>query len=194
MILLFLSISKSFSINLNEFDPDKGVIALMYHRFNENKYPSTNIRNEIFLEHLDEINNSKFEFISFNKFREVIKSKMDKNYLLLTIDDAFESFYSNAWPVLKERKIPFILFVSTREMNKNGYMTWEQIKEIKESKIIEQNESKFMVAPQNITKYFNEKILKLNNLHVVNLDHNELELLQINGLLDKNLIKPMYLS
>jgi len=34
----------------------------MYHRFNENKYPSTNIKNEIFLEHLNEINkeNNKF--------------------------------------------------------------------------------------------------------------------------------------
>ena len=73
----------------------------MYHRFNENKYPSTNIRNEVFLEHLAEINNSKFEFISFDKFSETIKSKMGKNYLLLTIDDAFSSFYLNAWPILK---------------------------------------------------------------------------------------------
>ena len=133
MILLFLSISKSFSINLNELNSDKGVIALMYHRFNENKYPSTNIRNEIFLKHLDEINNSQFKFISFNKFSEIIKSKMEKNYLLLTIDDAFESFYLNAWPVLKKRKIPFILFVSTREVGKHGYMTWEQIREIESS-------------------------------------------------------------
>ena len=131
-----LSISKSFGVNLNEFNPDKGVIALMYHRFNENKYPSTNIKNEIFLEHLDEINNSKFEFISFNKFSEIIKSKMEKNYLLLTIDDAFESFYLNAWPVLKKRKIPFILFVSTREVGKRGYMTWQQIKEIDSNDIV----------------------------------------------------------
>ena len=105
----------------------------MYHRFNENKYPSTNIRNEIFIEHLDEINNSDLEFISFNKFNEIIKSKMEKNYLLLTIDDGFESFYSNAWPILKKRKIPFILFVSTREVGKHGYMTWEQIREIESS-------------------------------------------------------------
>ena len=80
LILLLLSISKSFGENLNEFNPDKGVIALMYHRFNENKYPSTNIKNEIFLEHLNEVNNAKFEFISFNKFNEIIKSKMEKNY------------------------------------------------------------------------------------------------------------------
>jgi len=136
LILLLLSISKSFSQNLNEFNPDKGVIALMYHRFNENKYPSTNIKNEIFLEHLSEINNSEFEFIPFNKFSEIIKTKMKKNYLLLTIDDAFESFYVNAWPVLKKRKIPFILFVSTREVGKNGYMNWEQIKEIEKNDFV----------------------------------------------------------
>jgi peptidoglycan/xylan/chitin deacetylase (PgdA/CDA1 family) len=133
LILLLLSASKSLAINLSEFNPDKGVIALMYHRFNENKYPSTNIRNEVFLKHLDEINNSKFEFISFNKFNEIIKNKMEKNYLLLTIDDGFESFYLNAWPVLKKRKIPFILFVSTREVGNYGYMTWKQIKEIDSS-------------------------------------------------------------
>ena len=76
---------------------------------------------------------SKFEFISFDKFNEIIKSKIEKNYLLLTIDDGFESFYLNAWPVLKKRKIPFILFVSTREVGNYGYMTWKQIKEIESS-------------------------------------------------------------
>jgi len=136
LILLLLSISKSFAVNLNEFNPDKGVIALMYHRFNENKYPSTNIKNEIFLEHLSEINNSEIEFISFNKFSEIIKTKMEKNYLLLTIDDGFQSFYLNAWPILKKRKIPFVLFVSTREVGKSGYMNWEQIKEIEKNDFV----------------------------------------------------------
>ena len=105
----------------------------MYHRFEENKYPSTNTRNKIFLKHLKEINNLEIEFLTFAKFENVINSKIDKNYLLLTIDDAFESFYVNAWPILKNKKIPFILFVSTREIGKNGYMTWDQIKEVEAS-------------------------------------------------------------
>jgi len=108
----------------------------MYHRFNENKYPSTNIRNEIFIEHLKEINNLGIEFITFKKFEEIIKTNMDKNYLLLTIDDAFESFYLNAWPILKSKKIPFIIFVSTREIGKYGYMTWKQIKEVAASNLV----------------------------------------------------------
>jgi len=136
LILLLLSISKSFGINLNNLNTKEGVISLMYHRFNENKYPSTNIRNEIFIEHLKEINNLGIEFITFKKFEEIIKTNMDKNYLLLTIDDAFESFYLNAWPILKSKKIPFIIFVSTREIGKYGYMTWKQIKEVAASNLV----------------------------------------------------------
>ena len=130
-----MSISKSFGTVSNNLNTKAGVISLMYHRFNENKYPSTNIKNEIFLQHLEEINKLGIEFISFNKFEKLIKKNIEKNYILLTIDDAFTSFYLNAWPILKNKKIPFILFVSTREIGKHGYMTWEQIKEIQTSNL-----------------------------------------------------------
>ena len=40
------------------------------------------------------------------------KPKKQKQ-ILITIDDAFKSFYTEAWPYLKKNKIPFILFVST---------------------------------------------------------------------------------
>ena len=45
-----------------------------------------------------------------------------------------------------------------------------------------------------MTKYFDKKILRLNNLNIVDLDHNALEFLQFKGLLDKDLVKPLYLS
>ena len=44
----------------------------MYHRFDENKYPSTNIRMEVFNKHLEEIDKSNLEFISFTKFEKII--------------------------------------------------------------------------------------------------------------------------
>ena len=108
----------------------------MYHRFDENKYPSTNIRMEVFKQQLNEIEKEKIEFITFSKFEKIIKNNIDKNYLLLTIDDGFKSFYINAWPILKKKKIPFILFVSTREVGKYGYMTWEEIKEISSNEFV----------------------------------------------------------
>ena len=69
-----------------------------------------------------------------------------------------------------------------------------KIEEVTVDEIINKYDNKFNVIPKNVIKYFDEKILKLNNLSVVDLDHNELEFLQLKGLLDEELIKPLYLS
>ena len=118
---------------------EKGIIALMYHRFEENKYPSTNIRINDFIKHIELMKNSNIEFIDEKTLKEIILKK--KNYsekkILLTIDDAFLSFYKNAWPILQKEKIPFILFVNTREINNRhpNYMSWDQIREIYQSNL-----------------------------------------------------------
>ena len=65
--------------------------------------------------------------------------------------------------------------------------------QIEENKLIEEYDTQFKVIPKNISINFNKKILKLNNINIIDLDHNELEFLQIKGLLDKVLIKPLYL-
>ena len=69
-----------------------------------------------------------------------------------------------------------------------------KIEEVTVDEIIKKYNNKFNVIPRNVIKYFDKKILKLNNLNIVDLDHNELEFLQLKGLLDKELIKPLYLS
>ena len=102
----------------------------MYHRFEENKYPSTNIRLNDFKKHLQLIKEAGFIFVNPNSFEDDLKNNKGSKKILLTIDDGFSSFYENAWPVLNSKKIPFILFVSTREVGKKGYMSWDQIKEI----------------------------------------------------------------
>jgi poly-beta-1,6-N-acetyl-D-glucosamine N-deacetylase len=109
----------------------------MYHRFEENKYPSTNIKINDFLKQLEMIKKEKINFIIPKNFMSDLENKKKVRKLLLTIDDAFLSFYENAWPILKKNKIPFILFVSTREIGNSGYMTWEQIKEISKYSFVE---------------------------------------------------------
>ena len=54
--------SKIFADNNLNFD-DYGIISIMYHRFNENKYPSTNIQMEVFLKHLDIIEQMNIKFV-----------------------------------------------------------------------------------------------------------------------------------
>ena len=82
-------------------------------------------------------------------------------------------------------------FIKKFEKNLNSNLNF---KEVNLKEIINKYENEFKVIPKYATKYFDEKILKLGNVNIVDLDHNQLEFLQLKGLLNKDLIKPLYLS
>ena len=109
----------------------------MYHRFNESKYPSTNIQLDVFKEQLNIIKKQEIRFIHPKDFEKSLSQNKKERKILFTVDDGLISFYENAWPILKERKIPFILFVNTREVGAYNYMNWEQIKELYSSDLVE---------------------------------------------------------
>ena len=131
-IIIFLSNtnSKAEESNFKYYSADKGILALVYHRFDENKYPSTNIKMDIFKQQIKIIRNLKYNFYDPQDLEKKFHTVKIEKKILITIDDAFSSFYEIAWPYLKKEKIPFILFVSTQSIGSNGYMTWNQIKEI----------------------------------------------------------------
>ena len=110
-----------------------GILSLMYHRFDEEKYPSTNIQMTIFKEQVKIIRNLNYNFYNPGELELNFNTKKKEKKILITIDDAFSSFYEVAWPYLKKEKIPFILFVSTEAVGKTGYMTWKQIRELEKN-------------------------------------------------------------
>ena len=130
IIIIFQSYkSKIFSSESDSFE-DFGLISIMYHRFDESKYPSTNIQLDIFKKQLEIIKNQEIKYIHPRNFEKSLKNKKKERKILLTVDDGLLSFYENAWPILKEKKIPFILFVNTREVGSFNYMNWDQIREL----------------------------------------------------------------
>jgi len=170
LFLLFID-SKAEDNNIKHYYEDLGTLTLMYHRFNENKYPSTNIQMEIFKKQIDIIKNKNYDFENPKDFDLKFKEPKSKKKILITIDDAFTSFYDNAWPFLKKNKIPFILFVSTEPVGKRGYMTWQQIKEIEKENfafignhshsheyLIDYKSENFKKDINNSIKIFNEKL------------------------------------
>ena len=97
-----ISNSKAEDNNIKHYYEDLGTLALMYHRFNENKYPSTNIQIDIFKKQIEIINNKNYEFENPKNFDLKFKEPKSKKKILITIDDSFTSFYDNAWPFLKK--------------------------------------------------------------------------------------------
>ena len=169
-----------FSINSNaednnskQYSKDEGVVSIMYHRFNESKYPSTNIQIDIFKEHLKLIKDSKFNFVHPKDFEKNFNLPKKNKEILLTIDDGFESFYNEAWPILQKEKIPFILFISTEPVGKNGYMNWSQIKEIEKSNIgvigHHSHTHKYLIDKSEIE--FISDIENANNIFLKNLGY-----------------------
>ena len=136
IIYLFFLNAYADGVNKKYYHNEQGILSLMYHRFDENKYPSTNIRMDIFKKQIEMIKNYNFEFYNPLKFDKEFNIPKTKKKILLTIDDAFSSFYDNAWPLLKKNKIPFILFVSTEAVGNYGYMTWNEIKEIEKEDFV----------------------------------------------------------
>ena len=136
MSILVFQKNLNSSPNIEDIE-DFGLISLMYHRFEENKYPSTNIRIHDFKKHIKILQENNIRFINPKNFENEIKNNKKQRKILLTIDDGFSSFDQNAWPLLKKEKIPFILFVSTREVGAFNYMTWDQIKEISKEDFVE---------------------------------------------------------
>ena len=116
---------------------DFGLISIMYHRFNETKYPSTNIQLEIFKEQLKIIEDEGIKFIHPKEFEQSLVEKKKERKILFTVDDGLLSFYKNAWPILKKKQIPFILFVNTREVGAFNYMNWDQIRELYKEDFVE---------------------------------------------------------
>ena len=100
-------------------------------------------------------------------------------------------FYNKQQTICSVIKFREKYFLKEFDKNLNSNSS---IKVITENEILNKYDKKFKVIAKNATKNFNNKILELNNLNIVDLDHNDLEFLQLKGLLDKDLIKPLYLS
>ncbi len=70
--------------------------------------------------------------------------KLPNRRVLLTFDDGYEDAYINALPVLKEFGFTGTFFIVTRfvDENRNGYLTWKQVKEMIHDGMSIQNHSR----------------------------------------------------
>ena len=172
-ILFIITNSISDENNIKYYSGDEGILSLMYHRFNEHKYPSTNIQMSVFNEQINIIKDSKYIFSDPKTFKKNFSLPKTNKEILITIDDAFLSFYLEAWPYLKKNKIPFVLFVSTEPVGKKGYMTWEQIKEVEAEKftIIGHHSHSHEYLVDNDNDFFISDIKKANEIFLKNLGY-----------------------
>lgn len=111
-----------------------GAVIVQYHRFGENDVPATNIRLEQFEEQLAELKKGQYTVLPLAEIVDALRTgrKLPDRTVAITIDDAYTSSYTQAWPRLKAAGFPFTIFVSTDIVDARTprYLSWAQIKEM----------------------------------------------------------------
>ncbi len=111
-------------------------VGFMYHRFGESQYSATNVTLEQFEDHLDYLEDEDYNVWPFEKIVEHLENgeSVPDRTVAITIDDAYRSVYEEAYPRLKERDLPYIVFVATDPVDDglSGYMSWDQMREMQE--------------------------------------------------------------
>ena len=122
-LLLFFMASSLFA---------NSAVVFMYHRFGESKYPSTNIKIEQFKTQLKYLEQNNYNVWHLSKILTYIKEKKEipPKTVAITIDDAYISTFTKAYPLLKSKNFPFTVMVSTNPVDNKSknYISWEQMR------------------------------------------------------------------
>lgn len=114
--------------------PDGSAVVLIYHRFGEERYPSTNVRQEQLASQIEILTEGGYRFPDPREFAARLAGGLAPSDLsiLVTVDDAYRSVLEVAWPLLKSRGIPLTLFVATDPVDAGqpGYLGWDEIREL----------------------------------------------------------------
>lgn len=106
----------------------------VYHRFDDNRYPTTNTSTSELKREFSYLKNNGYKIVPLIDIVNKVKAneKVPNNWIALTIDDGFRSFYTHGLPIFKEYNYPFTLFIAVKYTEKKykDYVSWKQLKEI----------------------------------------------------------------
>lgn len=109
-------------------------VVFMYHRFGDGRYPSTNIRMDQFRTQLQYLADHDYRVWPLARVVRALRigAAIPDHTVALAVDDAYETVYQNAYPLLKARGWPLTVFVSTDEVDRGfgGIMSWSQMREM----------------------------------------------------------------
>lgn len=109
--------------------------AVMYHRFGDSRYPSTNVTMEQLDAHIEELTSGDYNVVPLSTIIDAMENDtpLPRKTVAITIDDAHGTVFENGWPKLREAGLPVTLFVSTGPLD-DGFedmMTWDEVRQMK---------------------------------------------------------------
>lgn len=103
--------------------------VFVYHRFNDSRYPSTNITTEAFKDHLETLKVEQFTVLTLGEVVDRMRAgeSLPERCAVISVDDGYLSFLTDGWPLLKQYGYPATLFVSTDTVGGSDFMGWQDL-------------------------------------------------------------------
>ncbi|TVY07441.1 polysaccharide deacetylase family protein [Paenibacillus cremeus] len=93
------------------------VAVIMYHHIDDDAKSAGTITTQLFHDQLTLLKSKGYQFITLKQFKAYMAgASVPNNAVLVTFDDGYESFYVNAYPILKSMRIPAVNFVITGDL------------------------------------------------------------------------------
>ena len=109
-------------------------VILQYHHFSDATPRSTSVTPQQFAAHLQYLDENDFKVMALRDVVLALYHQLDlpDRCVSLTVDDAFQSVYDNAYPMLKPYGWGMTIFVSADPVDRglNPYMDWDQLREL----------------------------------------------------------------
>jgi peptidoglycan/xylan/chitin deacetylase (PgdA/CDA1 family) len=118
-------------------EADPQVPILVYHRFGMVVADTMTIPTATFAAHLRYLHEHGYTIMSlrqFVRYRQGLAEPPPPRAVILTVDDAHASVFTEMLPLVKQYKIPVTLFVYPSAISNASYaMTWEQLRVLQET-------------------------------------------------------------
>ncbi|MDQ0898341.1 polysaccharide deacetylase family protein [Paenibacillus sp. V4I7] len=118
LLIAFMNFLPSL-VRANDVIYSNEVVVLVYHHIDDQVQGSVTISTKLFEKQLEAMQRKGYHFISMDEFKS-FKSEgtaIHENAILVTFDDGYKSFYTNAFPILKKMRIPAVNFVITKDLD-----------------------------------------------------------------------------
>ena len=112
---------------------NRSINAFIYHRFGNAKYPSTNIDIQTFRQQLEYLHENNYRVLTLGDAVDMLRSEtgIPEKTAVLTVDDGYKSFQSEAVPLLEQYGYKATIFVCTKYVGRSGYLSWEDIRSLR---------------------------------------------------------------
>jgi peptidoglycan/xylan/chitin deacetylase (PgdA/CDA1 family) len=113
-------------------DTGHSAVVVMYHRFGESQFPTTSIRLDQFEQHIALLEQEGARVLPLRQIvdRLAAGESLPDRAVAITVDDAYRSVKTHAWPRLKAAGLPLTMFVATDGVDAGGgdLLTWDEIR------------------------------------------------------------------